>query len=262
MTTCLAIDTNQFHIAYCKFVDGVPRQFGSMETSVFMEWFIKEVAWLDHVAIEMPRAWSNQKGSPGAPLHFTLIAIGRVWQVAFQAFVPVTLVPVETKQLVICGQIRGVDKAAMNRELRRLYGDESKTGKGTKKNPSLLYHCKDHCYSALAVGHTWKVLYPIGDLDNETFIRPDRPIEDGEPYERRKSDKGPGKLIDWEEDDNTMESIPVEIPDRLKGGKCANAQCAGGVKPGSCKCRSSEDEHSVHLRRDSEAAATISDCAT
>lgn len=243
----ISIDPGPASSAYCLWIDGLPAQFGEMENSLFMEWLRSEVIFTEHVACEMISTWVSSN-IPQHFVHYTLIAIGRIMQVVLQYDIPVTLIHTELKQRAICGHIRGTTKPMMNRAMIQIYGDGSKSGKGTKKAPGLLYNMSgSHHQSALQVGHTFKTLYPLGDLDAETIVRYSEPVEDGIPIEGRKGAPrnlpagatSTAPLIDFRELTDEVDGQEIEICDigeRLKAGKCANPACQGTIKPGSCKC--------------------------
>jgi len=129
---------------------------------------------VDNIAVEMLVSYGTLQGNS---VYDSILMVGRVQEIALQKDIPVTLVPASIKASTICHRSRGVKRADMNAELTRIYG-----GKGTKKNPGPLYGVSKHAWSSLAVAHTFKVLYPLGDLDEETTIRV-TPKTLGEPIE-------------------------------------------------------------------------------
>jgi len=196
----IAIDTGPTITTYTRMKGGVPYRHETLENSLFCEWLRTTLAWerVDNVAVEMLVSYGTLQGNS---VYDSILMVGRVQEICLTAMTPVTLVPASIKASTICHRSRGVKRTDMNNELLRLYG-----GKGTKKEPGPLYGVSKHAWSSLAVAHVFKVLYPLGDLDEETTIRIAPEVE-GEPIERRKSSPEPvaGSLTEGLRDQDKVE---------------------------------------------------------
>lgn len=205
----------------------VPESFVTLENSQFYEWLRSEIGSVDILVIEKPENF----GMAGGSVLDTMLAVGRCSEIALVANVPVCYV--HPRQKMAAAKV--ATKTQVNAVLKQEYGS-GKTGKGTKKNPSLLYGIVDHEWSALAVGYTWSLFEfkeYLGDLDVQT-IETVVVTGNDQPRERWRKERDNRR----KQSNKDAVVVPPVAP-RLAEGKCANPRCEGTSAPGSCKCAAS-----------------------
>lgn len=243
--TLIAIDPGPTRSAYCEFmrVDPasiwVPTKFDTMENSLFLEWFSVHLMKAWFVAIEEPYNF----GASGIPVFRTQLMVGRlVQEVMRRESIAVTLIHPSQKLSAV-----GVrKKTQLNQALRDIYGDGSKTGKGTKEFPSLLYGIKKHEWSALAVGHTW-IQWDSGqwksesDLDVQT-LEPVVDAKDDEPRERwrkeRDNKRRPKDKVEREAKPVESRQLADLLFEKAQLQRTYSTYCRICAQvPGECTCR-------------------------
>lgn len=211
--------------------------FGTLENSLFMEWLDSMLFSAGAVAVEEPYNF----GASGTPVFRTQLMVGRIVQETMQhRRLAVTLIHPRQK-LSAVGVMK---KSQLNGALRELYGDGSKTGKGTKSNPSQLYGIKDHEWSALAVGHTW-IQWDAGlwkgDLDVQT-LEPVVDAKDDEPRERWRKERDNKRRL---KDKVERKAKPIEsrqladlLYEKAQLQRTYSTYCRICAQvPGECTCR-------------------------
>lgn len=151
MATVLSIDPGNEESAWVLYdlKTGKPVSFAKEKNDRLMQ---IECGTYSEMAIEMVACY----GMPvGATIFETCVWIGRyVQQLAINRDVPYKLI---YRKKDVCPTICHSSKAKdsnIRQALIDLYGEP-----GTKKNPGVLYGIKADIWSALAIAHTYKVLY-------------------------------------------------------------------------------------------------------
>ena len=109
---------------------------------------------VDEVAVEMVGCYGM---AVGATVFETCVWIGRFWEriTRLAPTTPITFVFRKEVKMHLCGCTRAKD-TNVNRVLIDKFGDPtSKTGKGSKSNPSQIYGFNNDRYAALAVAVTF-----------------------------------------------------------------------------------------------------------
>lgn len=151
----IAIDPGPEYSAYCEYdpVEKRPIKFAKVdngEMRIYLRMLPSPRPEEDRLIIEMIASY----GMPaGREIFATCVFIGRLIEL-YGAYLQTHLVEREEVKLHLCRTKRAKDSNIIQ-VLRDRFGDGSKTGKGTKKKPGILYGIKDDCWQALALAVTW-----------------------------------------------------------------------------------------------------------
>lgn len=127
-------------------------------------WLWENVDKYDVCAIEMLQSYGSVVGETTFTTGWWT---GRFWEAAYSSGHKTFGIYRANVKHVFCGSSASND-ADVNERCRQIWGDGSKTGKGTKEKPGQLYGLNGHQFAALAVAYAY--LKAPAELHNKPFL--------------------------------------------------------------------------------------------